>query len=347
MSVELRSREASVSGILKPVASRLGAPLARAVTHSQARVLMYHRFGAGAGSRRLDPAVFARQLEYLVRHFRVAALSDVVRALRSGQRLPRGLVAITIDDGYGDFVDLAYPVLQRFGTPATVFAATRFLDGTYWLWFDALHYLLHTTRVPALRVTLAGSRLSLDLSSAPSRERAWSAVGTHCLGMDPATRNSTIEHLQHVLQVPLPAAPTNDYRAMSWAEAAGLDPSLVTIGSHTCTHPVLSRCTDAEIEWEIAHSRRTIAGRLGRRVDAFCYPNGQPEDYDIRCVNAVKAAGYTCATVAHGATVGTGSDVYTLERMAAPFELPRFQSAVDGVTKLADQWRSWRSATTS
>ena len=153
-------------------AGRLGAPLARMVTRSGARVLMYHRFGSGPDARRLDHRAFAHQLAHVVRHFRVTPLASLVAALRDGRRLPPGTVAITVDDGYADFVEYAYPLLQRFEVPATVFVVMRFLDGDFWLWFDAVHHLLHATRATRMEITLNGVRLPLDLSSGAARDAA-------------------------------------------------------------------------------------------------------------------------------------------------------------------------------
>lgn len=329
------------------MATSLGAPIARALTGSGARVLMYHRFGPRPDGRRLDPQAFARHLEYLVRHFRVCPLGLLVTALRHGRKLPRGTVAITVDDGYADFAEFAYPLLQRFDMPATVFVVTRFLHGTFWLWFDAVHYLVHATRASRMQITLRGRWLTLDLSTTAARAAAWSAIGDQCLQMDPFARERAMVHLQDVLQVALPAVPTSEYRAMSWAQAARLDSQLIDIGSHTCTHPVLSQCSDDEIDREVVVSRKEIVARLGRAPAAFCYPNGQPGDYDARCIRAVRSAGYDCATVAHGTTVRAGADLYTLERIATPPDRPQFRRAIDGVTSLADRWRAWRPGTTS
>ena len=328
----------------KHIAGRVGAPLARAITQSPARVLMYHRFGPGP--RRLDAVAFERHLQYLVRHFEVRPLDEVARSLGSDRGVRRQPVALTVDDGYADFAEVAYPLLQRYGVPATVFVVTRFLDGNFWLWFDAVHYLVHHARATAAEVSLPSAHLTLDLSSAAARERAWSEIGEQCLRMDPATRQAAIDALETALDVPLPALPTGDYRAMSWEQLSRLDADLVTVGSHTRTHPVLSRCSDEYIGHEVSLSKQEVEERLGRLVTAFCYPNGQPEDYDRRCIDAVRAAGYRCATVAHGA-VSPGADVYTLRRMAAPFDVAAFERAVDGVTQLADQWRAWRLGTAS
>ena len=344
MSSDFTSIAGGDEGRWKRLAGVVGAPFARAMTQAHDRVLMYHRFGTGA-RRRLDPAAFERQLEYLVRHFDVRPLSSIAGPEPQPRR--RQSVALTVDDGYADFAEHAYPLIRRFEVPVTVFVVTRFADGDFWLWFDAVHHLVHTTRFTHARVRLAdGQPLTLDLSSFHAREAAWSAVGERCLQMDPATRQATIDALQAALGVPLPSRPTPDYRAMSWGELQALDPGLVTIGSHTQTHPVLSRCDDAAIVREVAQSKHDIAARLGRAVETFCYPNGQPEDYDARAVEAVRAAGYRCATVAHG-ELGAGNDAYRVQRIAVPFDFPGFQRAVDGVTTLADQWRAWRLGTAS
>jgi peptidoglycan/xylan/chitin deacetylase (PgdA/CDA1 family) len=53
-----------------------------------------------------------------------------------------------------------------------------------------------------------------------------------------------------------------------------LDPSIVTVGSHTLTHPVLPSMGAAEIEAELRDSRRMIEAKLGRPAEFFSYPNG-------------------------------------------------------------------------
>jgi len=325
---------------------RIGAPFVRALTRSGARILMYHRFAGRPTPRRVDRVALADHLAYLVRHFNVCPLSTLAAAVRDGERLPPGSVAITIDDGYADFAQVAYRLLEDFEIPATVFVVTRFLDGDFWLWFDAVHYLLHAAPATRLEVTLSEGPLRLDTSSADARMASWSAVGDQLLRMDPTTRDEAIRELQDAFQLALPPVPTDDYRAMTWDEAAALDPQLVQIGSHTCTHPVLSQCSEAEIDREVADSRAAIIARLGRAPSAFCYPNGQRPDYDERCTAAVRRAGYSCATVAHGGPIGSHADPFTLERLSAPVEAGAFRRTIDGVAALADQWRAWRPITT-
>ncbi len=320
--------------------------MARRLTATAPRVLMYHRFADGPHPRRLSKAAFEEQLQYLTRHFRVSRLRDVARSLRSGRPVEPRTVVLTVDDGYADFMEVAYPVLERYRVPATVFVATDFLDRNSWLWFDALHYALHTTTESRLQMAIGDARLQHDLSTAVLRDRAWSMIGERCLAMNAAGRASVLLRVLDATGVHLPEGATAEYRAMTWDDARRLDPSLIDFGSHSCSHPVLSRCTDLEIEQELCDSKRIIERQLNRRVDAFAYPHGEPADYDARAVMAAKRAGYACATVAHGTVLRRDANLFRLERLSGATDAMQFRSTVNGLEWLANRYRTWRDADT-
>jgi glycosyltransferase involved in cell wall biosynthesis len=95
-------------------------------------VLMYHGFtDSGERDRYVMPKrSFARQLRLLAAlRYRVIPLEELVRALREGELPPRRAVAITIDDGYRDNFEIAYPLLRRRGFAAIVFLVSARLGG--------------------------------------------------------------------------------------------------------------------------------------------------------------------------------------------------------------------------
>lgn len=61
------------------------------------------------------------------------------------------------------------------------------------------------------------------------------------------------------------------------------------IGSHTCTHPVLTDLDDASLLHELRTSREGFVARFGADCDAIAYPGG---NVDRRVSNAAAAAGY-------------------------------------------------------
>jgi peptidoglycan/xylan/chitin deacetylase (PgdA/CDA1 family) len=96
---------------------------------------------------------------------------------------------------------------------------------------------------------------------------------------------------------------------MGWDELRDLASRGWEVGSHTRSHPRLSRLGDAEIAAELAESRRECEERMGAPCRSIAYPYS---DYDARVVRAAGEAGYRFA-----ATVPRGP------RSPLPLEWPR------------------------
>jgi peptidoglycan/xylan/chitin deacetylase (PgdA/CDA1 family)/GT2 family glycosyltransferase len=95
-------------------------------------VLMYHAFSAGQEGDRYvtSAAAFERQLRLLKRlRYRFISLPELAAELRALRPLPRRTAVITIDDGYRDVYDVAFPILRRHRVPATVYLVTGRLGG--------------------------------------------------------------------------------------------------------------------------------------------------------------------------------------------------------------------------
>lgn len=76
---------------------------------------------------------------------------------------------------------------------------------------------------------------------------------------------------------------------LSWEDARRLADRGWEIGSHTCTHPDLTRLDDAALTRELEQSRRDCARSLGEACTSLAYPYGLR---DARVIGAAKQAGY-------------------------------------------------------
>jgi peptidoglycan/xylan/chitin deacetylase (PgdA/CDA1 family) len=75
----------------------------------------------------VSPSAFAAQLEYLASHdYHVIRLADLVDFMAGALPLPKRSVVITFDDGYASTYRYGYPLLRKYGFPATVFVYTDF-----------------------------------------------------------------------------------------------------------------------------------------------------------------------------------------------------------------------------
>ncbi|WP_461030786.1 polysaccharide deacetylase family protein, partial [Streptomyces sparsus] len=94
-------------------------------------VLMYHSvtdYTEDPYHVTVTPATLERQLGWLARHgLRGVGVAELLRARAAGRAA--GLVGLTFDDGYQDFLDHAVPLLHRYGCTATVFVLPGRLGG--------------------------------------------------------------------------------------------------------------------------------------------------------------------------------------------------------------------------
>lgn len=84
------------------------------------------------------------------------------------------------------------------------------------------------------------------------------------------------------------------------------------IGSHSLTHPHLTRIDAERMRHEIAGSKTALEDRLGLAVDHFCFPYG---DFDADCVTAAAAAGYVTAVTTERGRVRRGRRLLALPRI--------------------------------
>lgn len=94
-------------------------------------VLSYHRFAPGdRSSDRLEISEreFDAQMAYLAREgYTVIGLPELADYMEGKRPLPPRSVVLTLDDGYESVYTVAYPVLRKYGFPATIFIYTDFV----------------------------------------------------------------------------------------------------------------------------------------------------------------------------------------------------------------------------
>ncbi|MFM1896974.1 MAG: hypothetical protein RLZZ385_2048 [Pseudomonadota bacterium] len=93
-------------------------------------ILQYHHISNSTPpSTSTTPEAFRSHLEYLRDNgFTVMPLDTLLSSLRNQQPVPDKAVAITFDDGYISIYSEAFPTLQSFGFPFTVFISTQPID---------------------------------------------------------------------------------------------------------------------------------------------------------------------------------------------------------------------------
>jgi peptidoglycan/xylan/chitin deacetylase (PgdA/CDA1 family) len=103
-------------------------------------------------------------------------------------------------------------------------------------------------------------------------------------------------------------------RPLTWDEAAELADLGHEIGSHTRSHPELTRLSDAALADELSGSRAELERRLDRPVVHFSAPYWDVARFSPAVAVAARAAGYaSCASALRGVN-RAGADPFALRR---------------------------------
>jgi peptidoglycan/xylan/chitin deacetylase (PgdA/CDA1 family) len=255
---------------------------------------MYH------GTPATDAGALERQLRLLKLAFPVVPLEDIATGRNKNGR---ARVALTFDDGLRNNIDVAYPILRRLGLSATFFVCPGLIERGEWLWNHEARERLKTLSEPALGelANVVGGPAEVEALvewmktlKLAARRQVEAAIGA-------ATPNFKPSREQR-----------QQFDLASWEELGRLDSRVVTIGSHTMTHPILTSLTPEETEAELRESRLALEKQLDRAVTVFCYPNG---DLDEAVVENARRYYRSAVTVDPG-TINGNADAHRLPRYA-------------------------------
>jgi peptidoglycan/xylan/chitin deacetylase (PgdA/CDA1 family) len=101
----------------------------------------------------------------------------------------------------------------------------------------------------------------------------------------------------------------DELQPLRWEDLRALAASGWEVGSHTRSHPHLTRVDDATLDAELAVSREECASQVGQPCESIAYPYG---DVDERVADAARNAGYLA-----------GGTLSRKLPMLAPYRQPR------------------------
>ncbi len=272
------------------------------------RILAYHRFGASYVSTEL----FEKEVKYLANNFNPISIETYCEFILGERKLLPNSVLLTVDDGYEDFYTNAYPLLKKYEVPATIFLTTDFIDKKIFLWHDLLNFGIKNT----FNTDFALDGRVFDLTNQLGRIKLKLYLDGVCTSVTPGERDKLINQVLRELHVTVPEGPVSEYAPLKWSQILEMSRYGVSFGSHTCTHPILTKLPRSEALKEIRGSKRRMEEVTQRETLSFCYPNGMEGDFNEETKEMVKEAGFKCAMSLIYGLNSLKLDVYELRRIA-------------------------------
>ena len=266
-------------------------------------------------SQEITPKFLDRTIRALKRwKFDIVSMDEVCqRAVTLAS--PRRFVCLTFDGSYKDLAESAYPVLSRHRVPFAVYVPTAFPDGLGEAWWLALEEVI--AREKRLSLVMDRKERHFNIANTSEKYQLYDFLESWMRSLPPPDLSFAINDLCKRYSVDLAALSRE--ASMGWDDLAKLaaDP-LVTIGSATVNHPVLSSLGDAAALREITMGKAVAHAAFRRDIRHFAYPFGDRESWRRQHLVMAAEAGFVSAVSAISGVVETEgrTNLHALPRIA-------------------------------
>lgn len=283
-------------------------------------ILMLHKVGNGlretlARPQHRDlvvtPEFLGRMIERVRRlGYDIVTLDEAVERL--GDPGAKRFAVFTLDDGYRDTLEVAYPLFRAADAPFTVYIPTSWADGRGMIKWAVLEALA----ARGSPIEFPGDSLPPRLPTDTPRQRAVAieTLDGHLNRLDSDRRVPALLDIARANGIDVAAVCRREI--MTWDEIRQLArDDLVTIGAHSVDHVDLSELAPGERERQIVDSKARVEAELGLPCRHFAYPYGDMEVAGSDEVGQVAAAGFATAVTSRRGVV---SEFYRNHLTALP-----------------------------
>jgi peptidoglycan/xylan/chitin deacetylase (PgdA/CDA1 family) len=256
-------------------------------------------------------SAFRQQMELLARYYRPISLDQVKNYACGAEKIPHRAVAVTFDDGYADNYEVAAPILNEIGVPATFYVVVECVAHGKLPWPARLRFAFRHTRKVAW--SEAGGT-AWPLQNRNQRESAYLHVCDLCCQLTGVAQEEYISHLEQELGASAPDGA--GALMMNFEQVRGLRRQGHIVGSHTMTHPNLAHVSLPEAQVELAESKRYLEYQLAFSVQHFSYPcPALPPNWTDKTAEQSRHAGYKTAVTTDDGIVRKGDDPQSWKRI--------------------------------
>jgi len=308
---------------LLPTISRI-----KTVLSKDLKILAYHRildidnktfqFDSELISATCDD--FRWQMNYVKDNYNPISFSTFISFLQKNEKLPTNPIIITFDDGFEDNYSNAYTILKDLNVPATFFISTAYIDKPKTFWFDWLVYMLKKVKSWD---DLIVSGISADFYHLNNSLKI-NAILTYVKSIPDTERVELIVNIEQQLKLQCGIEGFKDSRPLTWDQVNEMSAGGMEFGSHSVSHPILSKVDDANLWSEIQDSKNTIELKIDKECEVIAYPVGGYEAFDERVIEMSKKAKYKLgASYISGVNKLSNLNFFELKRLHVETDVSR------------------------
>ncbi len=256
-------------------------------------ILTYHGISANKqfhiNGRHIEAVQFEKHLKYFKKNFDVVSLETICGMTRLNTWPRRHTIAITLDDGFLNNLQVALPLLEKYELPATFFCCSINLEDE-----DYIHPSDHFDLIRAS-----------NIDKVKIREKEFVNGKHHLINLDDGTtasefinslsyadwKSALIDLSRAYPPKTLPISADNEvYKLLNAEQLKQISSSsLASIGSHCHAHVNVKMLSEEEMKHQFQCSKILLEKCSGKHVNSIAYPYGY---YNEKALEVAQEAGY-------------------------------------------------------
>lgn len=273
-------------------------------------IFMLHHIRPGGGLQKgfapnsaleITPEFLDKTISFVKkRGYDLISIDEASRRIKAGNHSKKPFAVFTIDDGYRDNFEHAWPVFKKHDCPFTIFASTAIIDGTCDMWWKGLEAVI--AQQSNVSAQINGEIIHLETGNATQKKEAFARLYWPVRSLEEHAQRQWVSDFCDKNGIDLKQICRDE--AMNWDELREInaDP-LCTIGAHTINHFAIKKLDADEARFEAVESRRLIAEELGTEPTSFAYPYGDVTSSGKRDYEIIADAGFDIAVTTRKGTI--------------------------------------------
>lgn len=229
------------------------------------------------------------------RGYSFISLDELYEILKNQKKVKKCIV-FTLDDGYKDNYEIAYPIFKKYDVPFTIYLTTSFPNKNVILWWYILEDLILENDF------LEVGKDKYVCKNYEDKNKAFLKIREKILKLN---QKNLLNELNIMFKdYKIDWFSKNKQLCMSWEDVINISKdSLCTIGSHTVNHYAFNKLTEDEIIKEIIDANKEIEEKLNKKVEHFAYPFGSRNEIKEREMRIVKSLNFKTVTTTRNGNI--------------------------------------------
>lgn len=232
-------------------------------------------------------------IKYKRAGFSFISLNQLYNIINGKIKSDKPFVCFTMDDGYLDNYENAYPIFKKYQVPFAIFVATDFPDKKAVLWW----YVIEDLILKSTEIQLSdGSKYTC--ATFQEKWNTFRYLREKILLLN--QQNIAKELNELFINYHLDWYSPIQTLSMDWEQVEKLaQEPLCTIGGHTVSHVALNKLSMEVLDSEITNGMNIIKSHIGYEPEYFAYPYGSEKENSEREYLYIKESNIKMAFISY------------------------------------------------